>query len=356
MSKHQWIRATFRRQAVSCRQLGSPFTASLLNLLADCLKDDTAVGGIILNWPGDPIADALALRTAGALHALVLTGQSIELLDVYPPNALDNDKLRLALEAALDTHDVDILRFIESPPQTNEVGRAAALTGGFLTIATLTSLPLTILEVGASAGLNLHWDRFSYDLGGLAIRKSAGIPLIAPAWKGPAPPAAAALVVDRAGCDRSPIDVRSNENVLRLRAYVWPDQTDRLARLDQALTCVRSSPVRIEQADAADWAMARLAERRHDVATVLFHSIVWQYIEKRSQKRLEHAIETAGRRADAKTPFAWLRMEPETAKAAALRLTLWPGGETLHLADVDYHGSWITWHIEADTLRPWPNN
>ena len=315
------------------------------------MRDDNAVGGTILNWPSDPLADALALRTAGALHALVLTGQSTDLIDVYPPGTSGDDELQLAIESALDVHGGDILRFIENPPQTNEVGRAAALAGGFLTIAALTSLPLTILEVGASAGLNLHWDHFGYDLGGLAIGKAPSLPLLAPAWEGPKPPAADIRIIERSGCDRAPIDVRSNDDVLRLRAYIWPDQAERLARLDQALAIVRSSSVRIEDADAADWALSHLAERRHGIATVFFHSIVWQYIGKDSQQRLMHTIEAAGRRADIKAPFAWLRMEPETQRAAALRLTLWPEGKTLLLADVDYHGSWISWHIEPNTLR-----
>lgn len=322
-------------------------------MLARCLSDDTTVGSTILNWPGDPIADALALRTAGALHALVLKGSSKGLSDVYPPSPFDEKTLRPALDDALDKHADAITRFIENPPQTNEVARSAALAGGFFTIAALTSLPLAIFEIGSSAGINLHWDRFGYQLGSLAVRKTAGLPLLAPSWEGPAPPAVDAFVTERAGCDRAPIDSRSIDDALRLRAYVWPDQADRLARLDQALAAMRSSSIRIEQADAADWASLRLTERRNNVVTVLFHSIVWQYIDEKNQKRLEQTIEEAAQHADRKTPFAWLRMEPATAKAAALHLTLWPKGETFHLADVDYHGSWVRWHSAPDALTSW---
>ena len=211
----------------------------------------------------------------------------------------------------------------------------------------MTSKPLAIFEIGASAGLNLHWDRFGYDLGGLDIRRFEGLPLLAPAWKGPPPPNGDVVVIERAGCDRAPIDVRSPAEVLRLRAYIWPDQVDRQARLDQALAVARSSPIRIERADAADWTQTRLATRRNGVVTVLTHSIVWQYLGKDSQERLGRTIDQAGRRADADAPFAWMRMEPETPDAAALRLTLWPGGKTLLLADVDYHGRWVRWHVDA---------
>ena len=323
----------------------------MLDVLAKRLRGNTTVGAAVLNWPGDPIADALALRLAGALHALVLSERSVDLADVYPPKPpFDDDRLWHAIEAAIVAHGETVLGFIQRPPQTNEVARSAALASGFLTIAALTSLPLATLEIGASAGLNLHWDSFGYDLGGLDIRKAGSLPLLAPAWQGPSPPKGDVLVTERAGCDRHPIDIRSKEEILRLRAYIWPDQPDRQARLDQALAHARSSPIRIEPTDAAEWASSRLAERRNGIVTVLFHSIVWQYIAKDGQARLERIIEHAGRRADCRAPFAWLRMEPKTPKAAALHLTLWPSGKTFFLADVDYHGRWVRWHVEAAKL------
>jgi hypothetical protein len=348
---HATVRAAFRRQAAACRALGSPFTAELLDLLAMRLDTGTAVGRAVLEWPGDPVADALALRLAGALHALVLTGAPEDLVEAYPPHGpAGDDRLWQALSGALATEAAPILRFIQSPPQTNEVARSAALAGGFLTIAAISSLPLTLLEIGASAGLNLHWDSYGYDLGGLILDQGPDRPLLAPAWQGPEPPSAEVAVRERAGCDRSVIDIGSPEAVLRLRAYVWADQADRLARLDQALRIARAAPVAIDQADAADWIPARLAGRRAGTVTVLFHSIVWQYIPEQGQRRLERAIVEAGRRADAAAPFAWLRMEPESEAAAALRLTLWPGGETLFLADVDYHGRWLCWRVGAEAL------
>lgn len=345
------IKTAFRRQARSCEELGSPFTAKLLNLLADGLSEQTAVGRTVLNWPGDPSADALALRLAGALHALVLNETSAALTGVYPPNDQPGDDLlKQAIEAAFVDHADAILRFIDRPPQTNEVARSAALAGGFLAIAAQTSLPIAILEIGASAGLNLNWDAFSYNLGGLKFGHAHARPRLTPEWEGPQPPDVEAVVNERAGCDRTPIDLGSDDEVLRLRAYIWPDQPHRMARLDQALDVAGTNPIPIASADAADWIMPRLSTPRNDVATVLFHSIVWQYIPHDRQKRLEDLIAAAGRRATSNAPFAWLRMEPQTVSAASLRLTLWPSGRTHHLADVDYHGRWVRWCIEPKTL------
>ncbi|MEM7044582.1 MAG: DUF2332 family protein [Pseudomonadota bacterium] len=346
------IRDVFRRQAAACGTLGSPFTAQLLSLLADRLSENTIVGRAVLGWRGDPVADALALRIAGALHAEVLAKRSKTLIEVYPPaSAVDDETLWRAVDHAIEANRTTILCFLGSPPQTNEVARSAALAGGFLTIAAITSLPLALFEIGASAGLNLHWDSYRYDLGGLQIGEADSQPLLAPAWEGPAPPAIDTVVSGRAGCDRAPIDVRSDKDILRLRAYIWPDQIDRELRLMQAVEKARSSPIPIERADAADWAKRHVAELQRDVTVVLFHSIVWQYIAQDSQRRLQHIIEKAGRRADPDHPFAWLRMEPETPKAASLRLTLWPIGETHFLADVDYHGRWIRWHVDSTAIN-----
>ena len=341
------IRDSFRRQAAGCRRLGSPFTAQLLNVVGRRLDRGSSIGRLILGWAGDPSNDALALRVAGALHALVLSGRSPELAEIYPPRcAVDDDTLWHAVGQVIDDQSEMISSFVRRPPQTNEVARSAALAGGFLTIAARTASKMAILEIGASAGLNLHWDKFGYDLGGLSLRKVSGRPLLTPKWEGPPPPAAEIMVVNRAGCDQAPIDISSSEAVLRLRAYIWPDQLDRLLRLDQALEIAQSSPVLVEYADAADWVEGRLNSLQKDVTNVLYHSIVWQYIAVDAKMRVERAIFEAGGRATVDAPFAWLRLEPVSSEAAGLWLTLWPADTTRMLAEVDYHGRWIRWNAE----------
>ncbi len=342
------VRTALRRQAEACRRLGSPFTARLLALLAERLREDSVVGRVILHWPGDPIEDALALRLAAALHAIVLVGRDRGLAGIYPPAPdIDDRPFREAVETALDDHAEALLRFVDSPPQTNEIGRSAVLAAGFLTIAERTSLPLALFEIGSSAGLNLRWDSYGHDLGGVRLPADDGAPVLEPEWRGPPPPAADFEVTERRGCDRKPVDLASAEAAYRLRAYVWPDQPERLNRLDQALAVARRTPVTIDRADAADWAEIHLTSGRPGATTVLFHSIVWQYIPEDRRARLHEFIHAAGRKATVRAPFAWLRMEPHASGSAALQLTLWPGGRTHHLADVDYHGRWIDWRTQS---------
>jgi hypothetical protein len=345
-SQLQPVRRHFRDQGEACLRLGSPFTAMLLEIAAQGLDDTSAVGRAILEWPGNPKADALALRFAGSLHALVLSGASPALARTYPGAGIEIDRATLwsAVVLALDTHEAAVLRFLDSPPQTNEVARCAVLLGGFSAIARQTGRPLALLEIGASAGLNLHWDDYGYDF----VKASWGpakAPLrLAPEWRGPLPALGPVEVRARQGCDRRPLDPSDANDRLRLRAYVWADQGARLQRLERALDHVARHGTRIEQADAADWLEARLAARPVGLTTALFHSIVWQYLPRDVRQGMVAALERAGGAADAGTPLAWLRMEPSRGHDHAdLRLTIWPGACEQLLADADFHGRWVSW-------------
>jgi hypothetical protein len=340
------VRDHFRAQAAACARLGSPFTAALLEVVAEGLDERNPVGRAILSWPGDPKADALALRLAGSLHALVLSGAAPALAAVYPGGAEAGDPaaLEAAVSRALETHADFVLRFAERPPQTNEVGRSAVLLGGFLTIAAATGLPLRLLEIGASAGLNLHWDAYAYDLGDACWGLPDAVLRLSPVWHGPRPPLLPVEIRSRRACDRTPIDPNDDDDRLRLRAYVWADQANRRRRLEAALALAAASNLRVERADSADWVEARLAEPAPGTASVLYHSIVWQYLPAAARRRIEVAIARAGDHASAGAPFAWLRMEPAPdARHTELRLTLWPTGHERLLANADFHGRWVRW-------------
>lgn len=98
-----------------------------------------------------------------------------------------------------------------------------------------------------------------------------------------------------------------------------------------------ATPVEVEQAPAAPWIADRLAEPRPSLATVVFHSIVIQYLPADERRQLERRLIEAGEAADADAPLAWLRMEPG-GEMAEVRLTRWPGGDERLLARAGYHG------------------
>lgn len=340
------VRRAFRLQAEHCERMGSPFTALLCRLAAERLDSRTAVGAAVLGWPSHPGNDALALRLAGALHALVLGDKAPSLAALYPPYPLPpSDALWAAVAKAMADEADFIVATLNLPPQTNEVGRSAILLGGFLEIAAATGLPLILSEIGASAGLNMFWDRFAYQFGDQTWGDPASTVRLAPQWSGKLPPLSANLAVaGRAGCDLKRLDAADPDHRRRLLSYVWPDQPQRLSRLAAALDLAAADPPDIATADAADWIEERLAAQPKGTAHVVYHTIVWQYLPAATRARIARAFYRTGNRGGERRPLAWLRFEADgKTPGGALMLTTWPGGETRTLARADFHGSWIDW-------------
>jgi hypothetical protein len=345
---HDLIRKDFHRQSLACTALGSPFTGRVCALLAERLTDDTAFGHRILNWPGQPQRDVLPLRATGALNALSRSGRAATLAAAYPPHEADNETLAAAIAEGIAAHDAFLAGFLDSPPQTNEVARSGSLLGGALHLAAMTRLPVDLYEIGSSAGLNLGFDRYAYKLGGENWGRAGEGVHIEQQWSGALPPLDAPLAIrSRHACDRNPLDPSSEETRERLMAYCWPDQMARKQRLEAALESAARSGFRVENADAADWVERHFARPGTPGGVrLLMHSIVWQYLPAEVAARIAAAMEKAGTAATPDAPVAWLRVEPESNQAptAAVKLTLWPTGETRTLGQADFHGRFTRWN------------
>jgi hypothetical protein len=336
----------FRTQAEIFAAFGSPFYAALAGRVVGELHE---IRALFAPWRNDTYEDlmgaAVALRFLGALHDLALSGDDLALSAAFPPTS-DANAAWEAARAAIQRDPARFAAFMAHEPQTNEVRRSACLLPGFLTIAAETRLPLACLELGASAGLNQLWNCYAYDYGEAGRWGDPAAPLTLDcAWSGPAPPWDAPVrVVGSAACDRKPIDLTDPLQRRRLKAYLWPDQTERTLRFDAAVTMALAAGTTVESADAAAWTREHAAPRE-GVATVVYHSIFWQYLPAETKAALRAAIETHGAAATASSPLAWLRMEPIEGHAfpIELRLTLWPGGEDRQLATVHAHGASVSW-------------
>lgn len=342
------VRASFAQQSIWCERLGSPFTARLAKMLGERLDRGTAIGRRILDWPGEPEAtrDALALRLCGGLHFLVRSGTAPGLAALYPPAPLpDEDELWHALEPVLAEQGDMLDPWLDHAPQTNEVGRSAVLMSGLLVAADRFPLPMRLYELGASAGLNLLLDRYGYDLGGTRAGDPASSLQLRPEWEGEAPPPAKVEVVGRGGVDLNPGDLVRDRD--RLPAYIWPDQERRLGQMQAALTIAGADPPPLDRADAADWIESRL-RLEPGIASVVMHSVAFQYFPPESQARVTAHIEKVGASATESAPLAWLRFEWIPGdESHSLRLRLWPGGEDRLLAFNHPHGAWVRWQARA---------
>jgi len=310
----------FRRHAEMSDRMGAPLYAALTRAMAD----DWAAGGVVrticAGWDEATESDLVSLRFLGSLHRLVLTGRAPSLVAYYRnlggTRAPDDvwPVARSVIEAFAD----DIRADLAVVPQTNEVGRSVALLVALFRAAAQTGLTrIRLLEVGASAGLNLLIDRYRFE---------------GPGWSwGPAESpvcfdvdatveARPIEIVARRGCDLEPVDPTTPAGRLRLKSFVWPDNVERYRRLEGALDVAARWPVRVDRSEVSPWLRERLAESvDDDVLTVVWHSVVWQYLDPVARRESESVIAAAAER----MPLAHASMEPaDLSRAADIVLTL----------------------------------
>lgn len=330
---------------------------SLLMRCAADVEADGPVGRLLAApsadaWGGraGPLGgEAIALRLMGAAHRLVLRGDAPSLARWYPSvgGEADPDGTWEAFRALADEEAEAFGAEIPQPVQTNEVRRSAALAGGFMTLARELGRPLRLLEVGASAGLNLRFDRYRYEAGDVAWGDPHSPVRIADAWASGRPPVEHDVdIAERRGCDPSPVDPTSPDGRLLLLSFVWPDQLERLAVLRGALDLAEEVPVHVDRAEGENWLAEQLAEPAPRVATVVYHSVVMPYLSHEGRTRFEAVVAEAGARASEDAPLAWLRMEPG-GEQAELRLSTWPGGEERLLAACGFQGRPVHWLTDS---------
>jgi hypothetical protein len=288
-----------------------------------------------------PSGASLPLRVAGGLHALVLSGRDAGLLAAYPPRHADDDALTGAVLEALRRHDGFLCRWAEGAPQTNEVRRSAVLIAAAHWLDERFGLPLQVSELGASAGLNLLFDRYALELDGEGWGPAEPALRLCPEWRGERPPRAAPRIAERRGVDLNPLRLGDPEDRLRLLSFVWPDQPERMALVRRAMA---AGIAPVDRGDAVDWLEGRLARPRPGGAHLICHTVAWQYFPADRQARGRRIIEAAGAAATDGAPLAWFGMEAdEVPGSAALTLRLWPGDHRLSMGRADFHGRWVEW-------------
>lgn len=338
--------AHFEEQAMFCTMFGSPFTGQLIQRMGQDLRDGGPIDALVGQWQSNPRADALSLRLAGALHFAVLTQRDETLAALYPYAEPDwsMDEVWPAARAFLQRELDWTARFIQSAPQTNEIRRSIALLAGFLSFAKDFTGPIDTLEIGASAGLNLNWDRFVYRTATWSWGENSPV-VVDTDWNGPAPAIEAHPIVrNRAACDLNPLDINDPAQLLQLKSYVWPDQPERIARFEGAVALARENGIKVERADAAIWLQTMLPQRAKDAATIVYHSIFLQYPPREAREAIAAAIKAAGESATAAAPLVWVRLEPEAlfgGPADSARIVLdtitWPGATRRILGYTDGH-------------------
>jgi hypothetical protein len=340
----------FQVQAVACEELGSPLSADLLRRIVD----DYELGGVstevLAGHEDEPGPSALALRLLGSVHRLVLAGEAPELAVFYPSVGGEWDPVLgwEAFEQVLQARGPLLRSLLTQPPQTNEVGRSIALYGGLLRLAEAVPLPVRLFEIGASGGLNLRADHFRYVAAdGTAYGPAESPVVFDDAWSGrPIVPAPQLRIAERVGCDIAPVNPLSEDGALTLTSHVWPDMPGRLERLRGALEVARKVPADVRREDALSFLRAVGLAEGH--ITVIWHSVMWQYLTPAEQAAGDEVIAELGARATAETPLARLCLEPMRRTPDAhneflIVLQTWPTGTTRILGHAASHGLPTLW-------------
>ena len=337
-----------RTQASHCGALSSPLYAGLLRRAAEDLLAGGPTAAVLDGHLADPGRSALALRMLGGVHVLVLTGRAPELAEFYPTAGGSADAgpgaalAWPAMRGVLDEHAEEIRSWLERPPQTNEVGRGAALAGALCYLAAEAARPVRLVEIGASAGLNLRADRFWISGAGVSYGDRSSPVRMPDGWLGRPPPVRPVDVVSRTGGDLTPVDPLSEEGRLLLSAYIWADQVARMERLRGALDLAAQIPADLR----AEPASATIAGIRlvPGTWTVLWHSIMQQYLDAEQSREVAEGVAAVGATATESARFAHVTLElvrdtPQTP----VEVTTWPGGTRRRLGTAPPHGLPVTW-------------
>ena len=326
-------------QAEQCRLMGSPLTGALLEGAAADLSSDGVVAEIVEPYLDLPAGVVPSLRLAGGLHRLVLERKAPELALHYPSvgGTAPVEEVWPAAERTCRQHAAELQQLMSRTIQTNEVGRAAVLFGALGMIPG----PVRLLEVGASAGLNLRCDHFAYATGDLVLGDPDSPVVIPGAWENAPAVRHDVEVVERHGCDPNPLDPATAEGRLTLTSYVWADQVARLERLRGAFDIAARVPATVVRAGALEFLRRELEHARPDVTTVIWHSVVWQYIDPAERKGVEELLSSCPH------PVVRISLEPEAIGggdyAFRAHATSYPSGRRVHLADALGHGPPVCW-------------
>lgn len=348
MSIPETIAVALDVQSRLCYELGSPLYGDLMTAAA---ADVRTCGGPVVDalgdYPGDLVRDLVVLRLFGGVHRLVLQRRAGALGVHYPSVGGTYASPAGAWTAFREVvaGQVDELRTgLSGPPQTNEVGRSAALVGGLRSLR--GGLPVRLRELGASAGLNLRADAFRIESadGSITSGPSDSPVGLHDAWRFAGSPTFGATpdVVERVGTDIAPVDPLSTQGRLTLTSFVWPDQRERLERLRGAFEVARRVPATLLTASAAH--TVEQLDLADATTTVVWHSVMWQYLADSEQARVSAALSALGARATPLRRLAHLTYEPLVSEPGfGVRLREWPGDRDVVLGRGPAHGVPITW-------------
>jgi len=278
-------------------------------------------------------------RLLAAVRWLILGGEAISYGTSEDPWE--------AFRSILEEHGEWVAGFIrEHGIQTNEVQRSFVLLPVFLTVARLSGRPLDLIELGASAGLNLLWDRYRYRYAeGRWGRPDAEFELTGDELSTvPGDLINRTVVVKRRlGIDLDPVDISSEAGLRLLESFLLDDRP-RVERLHRVAEVARRDPPELLRGDFVDLLPELLRERDEETLTVVFQTLSTIYLPDHRLRQFLEGIDQAG----SEGPLAWISTPTPSEHGQRqgdypVELTVWPGGERRFVARMNVTGDRLNW-------------
>ncbi len=349
--------ALARRFACFAEGEAEEFASPLYARLCRRIAADTEVLTLAATAPPDQPTPNLLLA---AVQYLLLNGVEHPLATFYPGIAVSPDTTHdpypsfrsFCLEHAEALRPLLATRLV----QTNEVSRCACLLPAFGLVAQQAKTePLSLIEIGASAGLNLLWDRYRYGYGDGKYYGAANSPVYLRCalhgMRTPPFPSHLPSIVFRVGLDLNPIDIGNADEVLWLRALIWPEHHERVTRLQQALEVARQEPPLLLAGDALTLLPDVIAKVPANTTLCIFHSFTLNQFSPEQRRQLSAFLQDiSAQRVIFRISLERLRGEHYPRLDAIKYVN---GAKTAQsLAYCAPHGSWLEWGVDAANQAP----
>ncbi|AIE84190.1 DUF2332 domain-containing protein [Fimbriimonas ginsengisoli] len=312
-----------------------------------------------------PIYAGLALRVADSPELLELVAEgpsnqpfanllfsSVRVVLAEEGRDIDaGDTAEVAFEKVVDIarrRRTELLHLMNTRiVQTNEVRRSIYLYCAFLRLSEeIGRRPVALIEIGASAGLNLVFEQHRYQFEGRTeFGNAKGRLCLTSVLRGSINPPAGnsgSPIFRRYGLDLNPLDMNSEADAAWLRALIWPDHTERITLLTEAILVQREFDIEMRKGDGIELLPSVIQEIPSDVVPYVFHTHVANQLSSEQKGKLLAAIERLGRDRDVIHVFN--NIHPH------LHATVVSGGRQreIPLARTEGHGRWVEWLDQGD--------
>jgi len=274
-------------RAWSRRAHGSP----LYRALGERVASDSDLMNVIRrieHWPPTNLLFA-------SVHYLLMRGLQTPLRDYYASLVDDPEPAEEAggpfREFVIEHQEWIVENSNRRYTQTNESKRCVALLPAIWS----TGLErFHLIEIGASAGLNLAMDHYRYSWDGVEWGPSGSPVVLEAASRGGRPQPRSIEVLSRRGLDLNPIDLEDADDRSWLVALIWPEHIERRARLEKAIEVAEHVPMEMIEGDATETMPEVLSSLPKGEPVVVMNSMALMQFGRAQRESLYRSIAEAG--------------------------------------------------------------